>query len=134
MSLVVEDFLRSQGIQLINAISRHQMVKLHARWQMTFPSLTESSRLLPDNRLNVCTDDEARQNYFSLGAIRFILLSEGASYSCSANCPPDISRLTNDDYPDTFNELILLDEDFSWSLVLVNHMFSVGWYFDQIHQ
>ncbi|MFN8917527.1 MAG: hypothetical protein ACK5VU_07775 [Burkholderiales bacterium] len=134
MKFDVEEFLSSKGVQF-EALRRHEMVKLLANSTIIFPNLIQSNRILREQNFGITYDEEAKKLYLSLGAICFFLLpSEGGlqPYFCKANMPPDVSRLTNDNYSHSCNELVLLDQNFLWCLVLVNHMDSVGWYFEQI--
>jgi hypothetical protein len=118
----LEQALAEQEIEF-EPLEKREKVKLLARWAKAFPELMQSARM--HRRFPaVARDAQAESECASLAAGAYYVLPDDdsgmPSYSCSSPQLPDLSELVSDTVV-TCDEIVIVDRDFQWSAVLVNH-------------
>ncbi|MEX2466259.1 MAG: hypothetical protein WD995_05080, partial [Gemmatimonadota bacterium] len=112
-------------------LEKAQKVKLLTRWSRVFPELVASARH-GEVREGVYSDSASDEPYATLPACDFYILPDDhsglPSYACFSARPPELSELVSDTFTKC-DELIVVDWDFRWSAVFVNHMWQVGKHF-----
>ncbi|MBC8439327.1 MAG: hypothetical protein H8D87_06550 [Deltaproteobacteria bacterium] len=130
MNLDLEERLAREEISH-ERLAKAQKVKLLTRWYRVFPELVASARH-GEIREGVCRDSAADEPYAALSACDFYILPDDnsgmPSYTCFSASPPELSELVSDTFT-ICDELVVVDGNFSWSAVFVNHMWLVGKYF-----
>lgn len=135
MNLDLEEFLEQHGITH-ERVSKSQKVRLLARWVNTFAELVASARHREAHG-GVARDKTADELIARLAGSTFYILPDDASgmpaYACVSNTVPDLSALVSDTFTKC-DELVVIDADFRWSAVFVNHGTPefVGRHFTQI--
>lgn len=104
-------------------LSKAEKVKMLAKWTKVFPELLQSARA--DQHVpRVERDARADECYRKLQNIEFSILPDDASsmpsYQCEATTAPDLQALVSDTFT-ACDELVVVEKDFSWSAVFVNH-------------
>lgn len=122
MNLDLEHLLERHRISH-ERISKSQKVKLLARWVRTFPELVASARHR-EARGGVARDEPADEQIARLSGSEFYILPDDASgmpaCACVSEAVPDLSALVSDTFTKC-DELVVIDADFRWSAVFVNH-------------
>jgi len=104
-------------------LRKSEKVKILARWAKEFPELIASARHQHAVE-GVYRDKAADERYAEIPGGEFLILPDDDSampaYSCSADKMPVLVELVSDTIAKC-DEIIVVDEDFYWSAVLVNH-------------
>lgn len=122
MNLDLERRLADGGIPY-QALTKAEKVGLLRLWVRTFPDLVGSAR---HHRVQeaVAVDAEADERYGKILPCDFFILADDASgmpsYACSSARPPRLADLVSDTFTKC-EELVLIEADFHWSMVFVNH-------------
>ena len=122
MNLDLEDFLEQHGVKH-ERFSKSEKVRLLARWVRTFPALVASARH-GEATDGVARDATADERIARLSGCEFCILPDDRSgmpaYACMSETVPDLSELVSDTFTQC-DELVVIDADFRWSAVYVNH-------------
>ncbi len=133
MNTDLADHLDRSGIAF-EAVSKSAKVKLLARWTAVFAGLVMRARhghSVPDVRV----DGDAQEQMRKLKTSSYYLLPDDesgmASVLCRHTAVPDLTILLSDTLT-TCEDIVIVDADFDWSCVLVNHgAAGVGRYYMQ---
>ncbi len=133
MNLDLEERLEREEISH-ERLAKTQKVKLLTQWSRTFPELVASARH-GQVREGVYRDKAGDEPYARLPACDFYILPDDnsgmPSYACFSASPPELSELASDTFT-RCDELVVVDRNFRWSAVFVNHGASlVGKHFSQ---
>lgn len=107
----------------IEPISKTQKVKLLSRWSSEFSDLLMCARhrhRAAGVRVGNAADEQIRSHDTESF---FVLPDDGSdmpSLRCNHNFVPDLSPLLTDTFTKC-DEIVVVDYDFEWSCVLVNH-------------
>ena len=104
-------------------VTKSQKVKLLTKWTRLFPDLVASARR-GEVLGGVCRDKHADEAYAGRSTCDFFVLPDDdsgmPSYACLAAHPPELSELVSDTFTKC-DELVVIEKDFGWSAVFVNH-------------
>lgn len=104
-------------------MSKSEKVKVLSRWSSQFPDLLMSARHGHRAR-NVRFDNAADEVMKNHETASFFVLpdddSDMRSVRCYHKCVPDLSLLVSDTVTKC-DEIVIIDSNFEWSFVLVNH-------------
>jgi hypothetical protein len=118
----LERLLEQQEVRF-SRLRKSEKVKILSLWVKAFPELIASARH-QEAVEGVYRDSAADQKYAEIPAGDFYILPDDdsgmPSYSCSAAKPPVMTELVSDTITKC-EEIIVVDKDFSWSAVFVNH-------------
>ena len=122
MNLDLRELLENFGAT-ISSLSKSEKVKTFSRWNKAFPGLIQAAR--HGRRVpGVEYDQAADIHYGQLRDEEFYVLPDDRSgmpsYRCRVESMPDLRELVSDTITDC-DELVILDSDLRWSMVLVNH-------------
>lgn len=125
------DILQQNGIEFEH-IAKSEKVRLLSRWNSVFEPLIESARK-GHRSSKVCIDNAAEVRIQTQPICAYFILpdddSSKLSVYCRARAVPELTALLSDTYTKC-DEIVVVDAEFSWSYVLVNHGASgVGKYF-----
>ena len=133
MNTHLADHLDRSGIAF-EAVSKSAKVKLLARWSAEFAGLLQHARH-GQSVPGIVAGSEAQEQMRNLETGSFYVLPDDesgmATVLCRHRAVPDLWVLLSDTVTKC-DEIVVVDTDFGWSCVLVNHGASgVGWYFMQ---
>jgi hypothetical protein len=113
----------AEGDVLHQALTKAEKVGLLRLWVRTFPELVGAAR---HRRVQeaVAVDVEADERYGKILPCDFFILADDESgmpsYACSSARPPRLADLVSDTFTKC-EELVVIEADFRWSMVFVNH-------------
>jgi len=122
MNLDLEKILNKNHI-VYEHLEKKSKVKLLSKWIREFPELVSSARQ-QKNHEKVHHDLVAEEFYRKITKCNFYIFpdddSDMPSYQCVSAKPPDLSELVSDTITKC-DELVVIDSEFRWSAVFVNH-------------
>ena len=125
------DTLDKAGIEY-ERLSKSEKVRILSRWNSEFTALETSARS-GDRVAEVPVDNTADEFLGAQKTRSFYVLPDDRSgmpsVRCRASYVPNLNKLLSDTYT-TCDEIVIVDTEFIWSCVVVNHGASgVGKYF-----
>ena len=122
MNLNLEEILNKNYI-IYEYLEKKSKVKLLSKWIKEFPELVSSARH-QNNHEGVHQNLVAEEFYRKISICNFYIFpdddSDMPSYECVSAKPPDLSELVSDTITKC-DELVVVDSEFRWSAVFVNH-------------
>ena len=118
----LQERLQECGVSF-SALTKSEKVKLLSRWTRGFVDLAECARHGGTSPL-VSQDQAADTQFAGFRNVEFFVLPDDTSgmpsFLCEADALPDLRDLVSDTFT-RCDELVMLESDFRWSAVLVNH-------------
>ena len=122
MNLDLEEILNKNHI-VYEHLEKKSKVKLLSKWIKEFPELVSSARH-QNNHEEVHHNLAAEEFYRKIPKCNFYIFpdddSDMPSYECVSAKPPTLSELVSDTITKC-DELVVVDSEFRWSAVFVNH-------------
>lgn len=122
MNLGLEETLNKNHI-VYEHLEKKSKVKLLTKWIKEFPELVSSARQ-QKNHEGVHHDLATEEFYRKITKCNFYIFpdddSDMPSFECVSAKPPDLSELVSDTITKC-DELVVIDSEFRWSAVFVNH-------------